>query len=237
MRAAAITNKGGRENNEDYICHANKENMWCFILCDGLGGYDGGETASKTAAKAVCEEFKKNPRITPEAAGEYIKAASDSVKAAKQNGAPFGMATTAALLLTDGDMAVWAHIGDSRVYHITDGEISEITDDHSVAFMKFESGIITYDEIRTSADQNKLTRCISGGAEDVPDVSEQTVLCDGDAFLICSDGFWELADERTVEKTLKSSRSPGEWLEKMLAALHKKEKEGNDNYSAFAIMI
>ena len=237
MRAAAITNKGGRENNEDYICHANKENMWCFILCDGLGGHDGGETASKTAAKAVCEEFKKNPRITPEAAEEYIKAASDSVKAAKWDGAPPGMATTAALLLTDGDMAVWAHIGDSRVYHITDGEISEITDDHSVAFMKFESGIITYDEIRTSADQSKLTRCIIGGAQDIPDVSDIVTLKHGDAFLICSDGFWELANERTVEKTLKSSRSPGEWLEKMLAALHKKEKEGNDNYSAFAIMV
>ena len=237
MKAAAITNRGGRENNEDYICHVNKKKLGCFILCDGLGGHDGGETASKTAAKAVCEEFKKNPRITPEAAEEYIKAASDSVKAAKWDGAPFDMATTTALLLTDGETAVWAHIGDSRIYRITDGEISEITDDHSVAFMKFESGIITYDEIRTSADQSKLTRCIIGGEQDVPDVSDIVTLKHGDAFLICSDGFWELANERTVEKTLRSSRSPGEWLEKMLAALHKKEKEGNDNYSAFAIMV
>ena len=236
MRAAAITNRGGRENNEDYILSANSEKIWCFILCDGLGGYDGGETASKLAAQIVCDEFKKNPRVTPEAAEEYIQAASDSVKAAKQDGAPLDMATTAALFLTDGDMAVWAHIGDSRVYRITDGEICEITDDHSVAFMKFEGGVITYDEIRTSADQNKLTRCISGGAQDVPDVSEQTALHGGDAFLICSDGFWELVNEDDIEKTFKSSRSPAEWLEKMLAVLHKNEREGNDNYSAITVM-
>lgn len=236
MRAAAITNRGGRENNEDYICHANKEKMWCFILCDGLGGHEGGETASKLAAHAVCDEFKKNPRITPEAAEEYIQAASEKLKAAKWDGAPPDMATTAALLLTDGDMAVWAHIGDSRIYRITDGEIYEITDDHSVAFMKFESGVITYDEIRTSADQNKLTRCISGGAQDIPDVSEQTVLCDGNAFLICSDGFWELVNENSIEKTFKSSHSPDQWLQKMLDILHKNETEGNDNYSAITVM-
>lgn len=237
MKAAAITNRGGRENNEDCILSANSEKMWCFVLCDGLGGYDGGETASKLAASVICDEFKKNPRVTPEAAEEYIQAASDKLKAAKWDGAPLDMATTAALLLTDGDNAVWAHIGDSRVYRITGGEISEITDDHSVAFMKFESGAITYDEIRTSADQNKLTRCIGGGAQDIPDVSENTVLKRGDAFLMCSDGFWELVNEDTIEKTLKSSRSPREWLEKMLAVLHKNEREGNDNYSAITVMV
>ncbi len=236
MRAAAITNRGGRENNEDCICYANKEKMWCFILCDGLGGHEGGETASKLAAAAICDEFKKNPRITPEAAEEYIQAASEKLKAAKRDGAPLDMATTAALLLTDGDMASWAHIGDSRVYRITDGEIYEITDDHSVAFMKFEGGVITYDEIRTSADQNKLTRCISGGAQDIPDVSQQTVLCGGDAFLICSDGFWELVNEDDIEKTFKASHSPDRWLQKMLDILHKNETEGNDNYSAIAVM-
>ena len=68
-------------------------------------------------------------------------------------------------------------------------------------------------------------------------MSEHTVLCDGDAFLICSDGFWELVNEDDIEKALKSSRSPREWLEKMLAALHKNEREGNDNYSAITVMV
>ena len=102
--------------------------------------------------------------------------------------------------------------------------------------MQFESGAITYDEIRKSPDQNKLTRCI-GGVQDVPDVSDIASTESGDAFLICSDGFWELVNEDVIEKTLKSSRSPDEWLRKMLSVLHKNEREGNDNYSAFTIMI
>ena len=62
------------------------------------------------------------------------------------------------------------------------------------------------------------------------------MLCDGDAFLICSDGFWELVNENSIEKTFKSSHSPDQWLQKMLDILHKNETEGNDNYSAVTVM-
>ena len=148
----------------------------------------------------------------------------------------FDMSTTAALLLTNGERAVWAHVGDSRIYFITGGEISLITDDHSMAFMEFESGMISYDDIRESPNQNRLTRCI-GGISGSADLSDEIVLKSGDAFLMCSDGFWEYVREDDIERTYAESFSPKEWLEKMLDVLHKNEIETNDNYSAIVVMI
>lgn len=237
MRAAKITNRGGRENNEDFICEAESNGVWCYVLCDGLGGHEGGEVASKLVAETICAAFEKKPELSQKAAEEYIEAATNAL-VTKRAVTPdlFDMSTTVTLLLTNGERAVWAHVGDSRIYFITGGEISLITDDHSMAFMEFESGMISYDDIRESPNQNRLTRCI-GGISGSADLSDEIVLKSGDAFLLCSDGFWEYVREDDIERTYAESFSPKEWLEKMLDVLHKNEIEYNDNYSTVAVMI
>lgn len=238
MRAVSVTNRGGRENNEDFLRHAQSGNLWCFVLCDGLGGHEGGEVASKLVAETICKEFSRAPELSETAAQAYIKAACDAlIRMRAEKIELYDMSTTAALLLTDGEKAVWAHIGDSRVYYLEQGEISLITDDHSVAFLEFESGIITYDEIRKSPNQNKLLRCVGGASGADADVSGVVPVKSGDAFLLCSDGFWEYVNESDIEKQLSEASSPQEWLEKMLAVLHENENDGNDNYSAIAVMV
>ena len=205
MRAAIITNRGGRDNNEDFISSAESKGIWCYVLCDGLGGHEGGEVASRLVGETICAEFEKKPELSKKAAEEYIEAAANAL-ITKRIVTPdlYDMSTTVTLLLTDGERAVWAHVGDSRVYFITGGEISLITDDHSMAFMEFQSGLISYDEIRTSPNQNRLTRCIGGISYGV-DVSEEVVLKSGDAFLLCSDGFWEYVREGDIERTYAES--------------------------------
>lgn len=238
MRAVSVTNRGGRENNEDFLCHAQADKLWCFVLCDGLGGHEGGEIASKLVAEKICEAFSDAPRLSAKAAEEYLEKAYDAlIRARAEKPELCDMSTTAAILLTDGDEAVWAHIGDSRIYYLEQGEISLITDDHSVAFMEFESGKSTYDQIRKSPNRNKLFRCMGGVGGSSADVSEVIEPKRGDAFLICSDGFWEYVSEDCIEKTFKSSSSPKEWLREMLSVLHDNETETNDNYSAFAVML
>lgn len=237
MRAVSVTDRGGRKNNEDFLCHAQADKLWCFVLCDGLGGHAGGEVASEIAARAACDAFKAAPRLSAKAAEEYLEKAADAlIRARAERPELCDMSTTASLLLTDGNEAVWAHIGDSRIYYLQNGEISFVTDDHSVAFMEFESGKITYDQIRKSPNRNKLFRCM-GGADGGADVSEVIEPRCGDAFLICSDGFWEYVSEDCIEKTFKASASPKEWLREMLSVLHENETETNDNYSAFAVML
>ncbi len=238
MRAVSITNRGGRENNEDFVGYARSGDLWCFTLCDGLGGQSFGDIASKTVCETVCAEFEKNPGLSEKLLFRYIeKAASVLGEERDADAEKHDMSSTVAALVTDGANAVWAHAGDSRLYYISGGEIVSITDDHSVAFMEFENGMITYDEIRRSPNQNRLLRCINTPEDLNPDVSPVTELKKGDAFLLCSDGFWEYVAEEDMEKALRKSSSPKEWLEKMLEILHTNEIEKNDNYSAIAVMI
>ncbi len=238
MKAATLTNKGGRGNNEDSVGFAKAGDMWCFAVCDGLGGHSYGEVASKLVCDTICREFKNTPKLLGEALEEYlIRAAVTLEKESAADEKKWDMSSTAVVLVTDGKKAVWANIGDSRLYYFTGGKIKEVTQDHSVAFEEFKSGQISYDAIRRSKNQNKLLRCVGSPDCLEADISEVFELRNGDAFLLCTDGFWEYVNESNMESMLQKSKTPKEWLEKMLVVLHKNEIEKNDNYSAIAIII
>lgn len=238
MQAASITNRGGRTSNEDHISFAQAEGIWCFVLCDGLGGHLCGEIASKLVCDTVTEEFKKSPALSACSVRNYLEKAACILGETRENDSDkYNMSSTAVLLLTDGEKAVYAHSGDSRLYHLTNGSILSITKDHSLAYMEYESGSITYDEIRRSPNQNRLTRCINDIYGFSPEISDIIELSKGDAFLLCSDGFWEYVTENDIENTFRTSLSPKKWLRKMLSTLHENETDKNDNYSAIAVII
>lgn len=238
MRAVSLSNRGGRKNNEDCVGYARAGKIWCFVLCDGLGGQLCGEVASKLVCDTVCGEFEKNPEISENALYDYLKKAAEKLNEERdKNEDRYNMSSTVVTLITDGKRAIWAHMGDSRLYYINDNEIVKITDDHSIAFLEFERGMISYDDIRRSPNQNKLLRCVSDMDNFKPDISAVTELEHGDAFLLCSDGFWEYVTEDCIEETVGKSFSPKEWLEKMLAVLHENEIDRNDNYSVIAVMV
>lgn len=238
MRAVSITNRGGRKNNEDCIRYANAGDLWCFVVCDGLGGQCCGEVASEIVADGICSAFKEKPELTTGAIYSYMEAAVTVLgEERERDDNKFNMSTTAAVLITDGKKAVWAHCGDSRIYYLSGSDIIRITDDHSVAFTEFKCGMITYDEIRKSPNQNKLLRCMNSPDYFDPDISPVEELKHNDSFILCSDGFWELVMEEDIEQTRKQSFSPMQWLQNMLEILHKNETERNDNYSAVVVMV
>ena len=236
MRAVSLTNRGGRKNNEDYVGYANSDKLWCFVVCDGLGGQSFGEVASEIVCETVCKSFKKAPELSGKALYRYIEKAA-SVLGEERECTKSNMSSTIVALVTDGEKAVWAHSGDSRLYYISKKRISQITDDHSIAFRDFKEGIITFDEIRTSPNQNKLLSSISDIDDLNFDVSKVIELKKGDAFVLCTDGFWEYVYEDDIEKSFAKTKSPKEWLEKMLESLHENEKENNDNYSAITVEV
>ena len=236
MRSAVVSDKGGREYNEDFIGEKNVDNIHCFVLADGLGENGNGQIASKVAVNTVLECFESNPQITPNALRNYLDEAHKNVL---KEGIKIGssITTTIAVLITDGNSVIWAHCGDSRVYKIKKYKIQEISDDHSQAFKLFLRDKISYSDIRNSPEKNKLLRMLGESYTFNPTISKLVPVTSKDAFLLCSDGFWEYITEDLIEMALKKTSSVDECLDYMLYERSKIVPDNSDNFSAIMIYI
>lgn len=238
LEYATITNKGDRSVNEDSIAviPSDKTGFAC-ILCDGLGGHGMGDVASKS----VCNTFR-NMLFGTTAMSDFLPAA---FRAAQKNlmqeqikfNATMKMKTTAVALAADNKKAYVAHIGDSRLYIFCKNRIIKRTLDHSVPQMLALSKEIREDEIRYHPERSSVLRVMGIEWEkDMFDVMKPVPLRKCDAFLLCSDGFWELIEEEKMCECLKNSDSVNEWLGMMTKEVRKNGKGREmDNYSAIAI--
>ena len=242
FESALVCEPGGRERNEDRAAYRETKDRGFYALCDGLGGHRGGDEASETAAETFLESISGAESVSRES----IKAAVDLAQerllekfgGERQPGA-LAPRTTGAFLALGGGRAFVCNIGDSRVYHLRGGKIEFITNDHSVAYLSYLSGEIEYDDIRTSPDQNRLMRSMGDAEKYNPEFADPIETKPGDAFLLCSDGFWEYVSEQDMEKTLRASKAPSRWLAKMLRihAANTKGINDNDNYSAITVFV
>ncbi|KJU84469.1 serine/threonine protein phosphatase [Candidatus Magnetobacterium bavaricum] len=233
--------KGGRKNNEDFCAYKQVDDSGCWVLADGLGGHKGGEVASRLAVDTIIESFAKYREFNVETLAKYMESAQQTLlKAQEEDDLLYSMRTTIVILLADYDESLWAHIGDSRLYHLRNGQIVYQTKDHSMPQNMLESGEITADQIRNHPDRNRLLRVLGKSGELRPSISQQKIkLEQNDAFLLCTDGFWELVTETEMEVDYVKSTNPAQWLNNMQdRILYRADNEAdneNDNYSAIAI--
>lgn len=234
-----ISSAGGRPVNEDYSASAEAGGLICYLIADGLGGHRGGALASKTAGEAVVEAFRNNPALTSEAAKAYLAHACDklAIMEKQDTGLAGGLKTTIVLLLLGQDRALWAHLGDSRLYMIQSGKLILQTSDHSVPQKLADSGFIKPSQIRFHEDRNRLTAALSSRGSIPLKVGKLDILQPGDIFLLCSDGFWEYVLEEEMTDCLADEPSPEQWLQRMEAILLRKVQPGHDNYSAMAVFV
>ena len=243
LKYYSLSADGGRDHNEDSVGVADAPQFKCFILADGLGGHGRGEVASSLAVETVrsmAEKFSGNDL------GEWL---ADAFTAAQQNviaeqeseNFRSGMKTTLTVLAVSEKTVQWGHIGDSRLYHFRRGKVSRRTLGHSVPQMLVSAGQIKEKEIRHHPDRNRLLRVI--GAEwETPkyEIAKAVNASRGDAYLLCSDGFWELIEEKQMEKLLKAADSPEQWLCSMrdvVLANGAKQEAQMDNYSAIGVWL
>jgi serine/threonine protein phosphatase PrpC len=236
--AAQISNRGGRNYNEDHTRSAMANDTACWVVADGLGGHGGGADASAIACEAAIRSFEANPTLTPAAVRSHIEAAHQAVLQQQTvQPALASMRTTIVMLIANATDAAWGHVGDSRLYHLHAGKIVNQTRDHSVPQNLVEAGEITIFDIRHHEDRNRLLRSL--GEEQVarPTVVAQTIpLSQGDSFLLCSDGFWENVYELEMELDFAKSSDPGMWLSFMETRLQERVDGSHDNYTAVAII-
>ncbi len=238
IKHSYITKNGGRTVNEDSGSIVRKDERYCFTVCDGLGGHGKGEVASSAAAKTFSAIFKKT-ELEPSAFFNLAYNKAQEIVHALQNkdGCGFSMKTTVVSLVIADGKCTWSHLGDSRLYLFKDNEVKVRTLDHSVPQMLANSNEIKEKEIRFHPDRNRLLRVL-GSDEDAPrfTVSDSVDLSDCQAFLLCTDGFWELIDEKQMCSLLKKSYSPRLWLRKMEEIIIKNGKNKEmDNYTAIAV--
>lgn len=232
-KAAAYTNCGGREQNEDSYGIWQKNGMVCAVAADGLGGHGGGAEASAMAVETVKEEFNNITALAEVQMQEWFDLINRKIlEERKRCGCG---KTTLVILCMDDTNAVWAHAGDSRLYHFKNGKIETITVDHSVTQMAVLSGEITREEMRQHEDRNKLLRAI-GRTEEIKAETAAADIEQGEhCFLLCTDGFWEYVYETEMEELLAKAATPGEWLRGMYALLEKRVSGEHDNNTALAI--
>jgi PPM family protein phosphatase len=234
-----MSKPGGRDHNEDRCAMVSLENGNCWALADGLGGHGGGEIASGIAVEAILDEFRGDPQCSPEAILVLLESANRQLRERQTQDARLAqMRTTAVVLTSDFCSACWGHIGDSRLYLFRNGCVALQTHDHSVPQSLADMGKIAAEEIRFHPDRNRMLRALGDGAEPRPSIEcSAKPLSAGDAFLICSDGFWEYVTEIEMAADYACSRKPREWLERMEKRLWKRAPQDHDNYSAIGIFL
>lgn len=237
---ACTTNDGNREINEDSLIALEKDGMGCFVVADGLGGHDLGEVASKLAVESFFDAFTLYKGEVSEADflnETFLKAQQRIVEEQDVRHAPDKMKTTCVALMLTGEKAVWGHVGDSRLYAFKRNKVKTHTLDHSVPQMLVMAGDIKEKQIRNHPDRNRLLRVLGiPWDRSMQEISEPQSAGDFQAFLLCTDGFWELVDEKTMCKLLKKSASVSEWLEAMKSEVEKNGAGHDmDNYTALAI--
>lgn len=241
IKYATYTDVGNRENNEDYVgCSvAEDDNRACFVLCDGLGGHGAGEVASQLVADTILKEYRVQGQ-NPSFLGNAIwKAQEDLLALQEKQRKKNEMKTTLVALQIVGSMVCWAHIGDSRLYYFKKKKLQERTMDHSVPQMLVNAGEIKEKDIRNHPDRNRLLRVMGMEWEGQRFVVHENVeIREQAAFLMCSDGFWELIDERKMEKCLKRVKTPQDWIDQMMEIVLQNGKNVNrDNTSAIAVFV
>lgn len=241
---AEVTDVGGRVSNQDALGSAQLEDLACFVVADGVGGEAGGEIAAQIVVEAVTGRFMHEASFAPRALRSYIDCAAGEVARRKSEDEQLkGMSATVAAVLIDrrNRSALWAHLGDTRVYLFRQNKVYSVTKDHSLVQQLVDEGYCSPDQLRTHPQRNALCAAIGGGSGDIPEVTlAATTILAGDAFLVCTDGFWEWIVEKNMEELIAPARSEQEWLAAMRALVEENGRlsgKSRDNYTAFAIFL
>jgi protein phosphatase len=207
-----------------------------------MGGHAGGETASRVACEAVQHElraardrpgspFASETTFDSNALAEALRAAIQGAcaavyRASLANPELQGMGTTLVALLVRGNASLVGHVGDSRAYLVRDGEVGQLTEDHSLVNEQVRAGLLSADEARYSRLRNIITRSV-GFEEDVAVDLVGLESRKGDRFVLCSDGLSNLVEAEEIGGVLLQAASPDAACNELVSIAN--DRGGDDN--------
>ena len=243
MEYMAATHQGRRSNNEDAL--GVDPALGLFVVADGMGGYDGGEVASRIAVDTIQGFFRRNAddreatwpyamdralSFVENLLGIAVRLAHKGVCLRKQGRLAEMGTTVAALALEDGS-ATMAHVGDSRIYRLRGGVLEQLTRDHSL-YAELVAGGMTNVDRESFPMTNVITRALGMG-DARADLRREPVQ-PGDVFLLCTDGLIERVDDATIGELLDRN-PPREACPKLVNLAY--ERGARDNITAIVVRI
>lgn len=231
-----------RERNEDAIKMIPE--LGVAILSDGMGGHLAGDVASKIAVEVIAEELAKKPfdcdHPLPGAARELMtsamNAANNAIRAvARSRPECHGMGATVAACIFSGQVMV-SNLGDSRVYLLSNGQLTQVTEDHTLAQQYLRQGVMNEREARIWPGKNLLIKGLGIEPRVEPDICIKEPV-DDDVYLMCSDGLTDVLSDEVIAGTMRAYALSG--LETTLHRLIEMANEngGPDNISVIMTRI
>jgi PPM family protein phosphatase len=228
-----------RSGNEDsYFADANGH-RGLFIVADGMGGHAAGEVASEMAVQILTRELGGLRGV---AGSDVVKLMERALK--RTNAAIYertlaeidkqGMGTTASVLVISRGRYLIGQIGDSRVYLLRDGNLRQITKDHSYVQEQVDAGFLTPEQARYHPYSNVITRCVGAGETVEPDVYSGEVRV-GDLFLVASDGLTGMVDDRRLQQLLLARVAPDRLIHALISEAN--GRGGLDNITAIVVQV
>lgn len=201
-RAAALTDTGRKRRRNEDVYFVQPP---LFAIADGMGGAQAGELAARLAAEALQEDGgggtaeERVTSLVQEANRRVYERSSEDQSAS-------GMGTTMTVALVEGDEVVLGHVGDSRAYRIRDGELEQLTEDHTLVQELMKDGRLTAEEARRHPQKSVITRVL--GTDPVVDVDMFRVGAEpGDVFLLCSDGLTATVGDTAILEIVERNRA------------------------------
>jgi protein phosphatase len=249
-----------REANEDFVGRYSfameqkpgTPELGLYVVADGMGGHAAGELASKDVVRVVVDRIHqlqsapaltaKTRRLTEEE--EVSNPLGDTLRTAilEANGILFksrqasrsdrGTTITSALVL--GDAAVVANVGDSRTYLLRDGELKQVSNDHSLVASLVAAGMITPEQALTHPQRNQIYRTLGDKPKVDVDIFPLSLNAN-DTLLLCSDGLWEMVRDETIRGILMAARTPQMACDELIKAANL--AGGEDNVSVIVVRL
>ncbi len=226
-----FTDPGGRSPNEDSVGFLENGGIHAWIAADGLGGHSHGELASRKAVETMADALAEPQEFERDYVSGIFRKMNDAVNEMH------GPLTTAVCAFSDGRKLFYGNNGDSRFIFIRNREVLHHSNDHSLAYLAYKSGKISYDEIPEHPAQNRLYHSLGFESEFAAELYPPVTLQPGDAFILCTDGFWELLTENEMIRTLNISPNAEEWMNMLLDILRTRLKPTSDNYTAVCVIV
>jgi serine/threonine protein phosphatase PrpC len=228
LRVGAASDVGrSRERNEDSYLVSHP----LYVVADGMGGHRGGAEASSIAVEVLSRIA--DGEEDHQGLAEQIREANRTVfERQARDRSLAGMGTTVTAVLAEGDNVRLGHVGDSRAYLLRDGELRQLTEDHTLVHRMVQEGKISEEEAHVHPQRSIVTRAL-GVDQDIEVDEEVLEMRDGDRLLLCSDGLTSMMREESVQEILEAHADPQEAAEALVDAANR--AGGLDNITVVVI--